>query len=149
MNLLCVGFGRRQVSSTDNIVRGMVVKPVCFCAILSLIEPTQLWLSVMQRHLGIMPFLPDSKLHAVLKVRPHQHRTDWQCWAWCIPGDGLPFGLPDCTAELCSTCHQSEPRSFLWVFSPASCPLCMQRSRVVLDAILIILKIVLIQCWLY
>lgn len=77
MNLLCVGFGRRQVSSTDNIVRGMVVKPVCFCAILSLIEPTQLWLSVMQRHLGIMPFLPDSKLHAVLKVRPHQHRTEW------------------------------------------------------------------------
>lgn len=47
VNLLCVGFGRRQVSSTDNIVRGMVVKPVCFCAILSLIEPSQLWLSVM------------------------------------------------------------------------------------------------------
>lgn len=34
--------------------------------------------------------------------------TGWQCWAWCTPGYGWPFGLPQHSSGSVPICHQPE-----------------------------------------
>lgn len=101
--------------------------------------------------MSFLPYLWCLNLHTVLKVRPHQIRTVGQSLpspALVVVGLVHPRGWLVTLLDYVQLAISQNPDSFCGASHQLLVPECVHRSRVVLDATLRTLKI-LIHCWLY